>query len=139
MVVCQDLFGGNAVGGVAAYQTTLFPPPFPLNVPPPNRFRLKIGFVLATNGTIPADGTEYYAFRATVNNTKTVGTPSCAGCLTPLTMVLEEIGSTGETSGVEKITIPAGNGCLTWQTGGPSCGSTPALNSTWGQVKSLYR
>lgn len=136
---CLDIWLGAAVGGIAAYQTTLFPPPAPLNVPPPNRFRLKIGYVLASNQVIPADGSEYYGFRVTINNTKTMGTPSCAGCATPLTMVLEEIGSTGEASGVEKITVPASNGCLTWQVGGPDCGATPARNSTWGQVKSLYR
>ena len=138
-VGCVDPFSGLAAGGIAAYQTTLYPPPFPLNVPPPNRFRLKVGLGITTNISIPGDGTEYYAVRGTINYGKTVGTPACAGCLVPLTMILEEIGSTGEASGVEKITTPAANQCLSWQVGGPSCLETPAVNSTWGQVKSLYR
>ncbi len=138
-VGCVDPFLGLAAGGIAAYQTTLFPAPYPINVPAPNRFRLKVGYGIVVNITVPGDGTEYYAFRGTINYTKTVGTNSCAGCSTPLTMVLEEIGSTGETSGVERITMPAGNNCLTWQTGGPGCLETPANNTTWGQVKSLDR
>jgi hypothetical protein len=138
-VGCVDPFSGLAAGGIGAYQTTLYPPPFPLNAPPPNRFRLKIAYGLTGEYALPVDGTEYYAFRVTVNNLKTVGTPSCAGCLTPLTMILEEIVSVSLVHGNETITLPAGNNCLTWQGGGPSCGETPALNSTWGQVKSLYR
>jgi len=135
---CMDPFGGLANGGIGAYQTTLYPPPAPLNVPPANRFRLKVAYGLTTEGDLPV-GVEYYAFRATVNYLKTMGTTACAGCATPLTMVLEEIRSTGLASGSELITLPAGNGCLTWQVGGPGCGETPAVNSTWGQVKSLYR
>ncbi len=139
MVTCVDPFGGLAQGGIGAYQTTLYPPPFPLNVPPTNRFRLKVAYGITSEYALPADGTEYYGFRATINNAKTVGTGSCAGCSTPLTIVLEEVVSTSLVNGKEIITLPAGNNCLTWQSGGPGCLETPAVNSTWGQVKSLYR
>ena len=137
-VGCVDIFAGAANGGIGAYQTELYPPPAPLNVPAPERFRLKVAYVLI-DPIFVAGGAEYYAFRATITNVKTVGTGACAGCLTPLTMVLEQINSIGLTSGDEIIVDPAANACLTWQTGGPGCGATPATNSTWGQVKSLYR
>ena len=136
---CVDPFQGQAQGGIAAYQTTLYPPPFPINVPPPNRFRLKVGLGMMTNISIPGDGTEYYAFRGTINYTKTIGTGACGGCSTPLAMVLTEIGSTGEASGVEYIMMPASNNCLAWQPGPAGCYIVPARATTWGQVKSLYR
>ncbi len=137
---CADPFLlSPAQGGIGAFETNLYPPPFPMNMPAPSRFRLKVGYGMVINIEIPGDGTEYYAFRATVNYTKTLGTGSCGGCSTPLTMVLTQIQSIGETSGRETITRPAANSCLTWQTAGLPCSAVPARNSTWGQVKSLYR
>ncbi len=138
-VGCVDPFDGLAQGGIGAYQTTLYPPPYPLNVPAPNRFRLKVAYGIVSEYALPADGTEYYAFRATINYAKTVGTGSCANCQVPVTMLLEEIASTSLVHGKEIIRAAAANYCLKWQTGGLNCWETPAENPTWGQVKSLYR
>jgi len=136
---CTDVFLAQASGGIGAYQTELFPPPAPLNVPAANRLRLKVGFVLTT--TVPiTGGTEYYAFRATVNNTKSVGSPSCAGCLTHVTLVLNEIQATPPiAANTVKLFSAIDNQCIQWQGANVLCSLVPSRNRTWGEVKSLYR
>ena len=94
----------------------------------------------------PVDlGTEYYAFKATVTRTKSTGTGSCAGCLAPACIVLNEIQLFQPlTLGFDpQIFNPRDRNFATWQNpagGPPGCpGTTPTQNKTWGQVKSLYR
>lgn len=136
---CTDIFGGSGVGGIAAYQTELFPPPSPLNVPAPNRLRLKVGFVLATSVAL-TNGVEYYGFRATINNSKSVGTGACAGCATAVTMVLNEVQAT-PTLQVNTVHLynAINNQCIQWQSAAVNCALVPTRNRTWGEVKSLYR
>ncbi len=136
---CVDPFGGQAAGGIAAYQTQLFPAPFPINVPAANRLRLKIGYGLTFFSPLTA-GVEYYAFRANITYTKTVGSPSCAGCSTPVTIVLNEVQAT-PTLQVDtiRLTTPINNQCITWQGTDVPCSAVPTRNRTWGEVKSLYR
>jgi hypothetical protein len=69
---------------------------------------------------------------------------ACAGCAVPMTLVLNQVGLYG--SGAEdQITgvsaLAGASQCITWQGGAGDgvCGITPARNTTWGQVKSLYR
>ncbi len=142
---CADPWLGQAIGGLAAWQTQYSPPPPPGDVPAPNRARLKIGLILADANPLVA-GREYYAFTTTIDHAKSVGTGSCAGCATPATIVLNMI----ETQGVDfstyrvveraQLTNPIANSCIFWQSPvGGGCGATPARNPTWGQVKSLYR
>ncbi len=142
---CGDPWLSSAFGGVAVWQTHDFPSPFPINVPAPDRARLKVGLVRPSANPLFA-GIEYYAFRAMVNHQKTVGTGACAGCSTPATFVLNVVSAQAIIDGLSYpyqealFTMPIANSCVHWQavTGG-LCGATPARNPTWGQVKSLYR
>lgn len=152
-VNCLDFWQGLASGGIASYTTPYYTTP--------DRARLMGIFALA-----PADvatlqpNTEYFAFRLTINHSKTIGTGACFGCVTPVCIGLSHL----------KLTRPVGYGDLmlidetsprssvvSWQ-GGPastdftvgpigpgtvrvvSCSAaTPARNQTWGSIKSLYR
>ncbi len=135
---CADLFGGLANGGIEAYETIRYPPPPPLNVPPPNHLRLKVAYGLPSQVEAAA-GAWFYLFRATIDHAKTVGTGACGGCLAPLTLHLEEVVAHGTVSGEVVMTKAMNNWCLTWRGGAESCWYVPARNSTWGQVKGLYR
>ncbi len=136
---CTDPFLGAATGAIAAYQTQLFPPPSPLNVPAANRLRIKAASLLTSNVAL-TNGVEYYGCRLTVNFAKTVGTPACAGCGTAVTLVLNEIQVT-PTLQVNTVHLynPITNQCLQWQGTTVDCALVPARNRTWGEVKSLYR
>jgi len=136
---CVDPWLGQAQGGIAAYQTAAYPPPLPLNAPAANRARLKVAYVL-TEPALVVSGIEYYAFRGTMNFLKTVGTPSCEGCLVPATLVLNQIEPRNLVGYPELISNPIANTCLSWQAAGSTpCGAVPSRNQTWGQVKTLYR
>jgi hypothetical protein len=67
-----------------------------------------------------------------------VGT--CDGCLLPAIWGLKKIDWTTPTT-VNTLDLPydGGNQCLTWQGSTLACGLVPTRNTTWGQVKSLYR
>jgi hypothetical protein len=97
-------------------------------------------------------GQEFYAFTVTINHLKTVGTGSCAGCLTPVCIVLSELSLviTGVHADDVVLSGPA-NGAdsdwATWQGGGgvvvrgnSGCpAATPTAKRAWGALKSLYR
>ena len=83
-------------------------------------------------------------------NAKTVGLGSCAGCLTPVCIVLNSVNVVAGTSANIKLSGPTNgidSNVATWQGGagvstllGQGCpAATPNRNTTWGQVKSLYR
>ncbi len=137
---CTDPWLGLAQGGVAAWQTALFPPPFPLNAPAPNVVRLKVAYAVANPSPLSA-GVEYYGFKATVNYLKSAGTGACAGCSAGMAFALNQIKAAENTGPVEFCTValPGGNQCLTWNGATTPCSAVPAKNTTWGQVKSLYR
>ncbi len=138
-VGCEDPFQGRAQGGISAYETALFPPPAPLPVPAANVFRLKVAFARPEPVNLPGgDYHVYYAFRGAIDYARTVGAQACVGCSTPLRVLLLEIRSIGLTR-EDVFTLPFVNNCLTWQRNAPGCLETPAQNSTWGQLKSLYR
>ena len=137
--LCKDPFAGAANGGIGAWQTALYPPPTPLNAPAPNRLRLKVAYVLTASKSLPASQ-EWYAFWAQFDANHTSDTaPLCGGCLTPVALVLNEVGVVGTTSSY-KIIAPKDNNTIYWQAADPILGgATPARNTTWGEVKSLYR
>jgi len=85
---------------------------------------------------------ETFAIQFRVTAAKTVGTGLCAGCTTPFTWALNYI-QVSYSDGPEEFLgtpIPGGNQCLRWQNGTALCDRPiPVRNSTWGQVKSLYR
>jgi hypothetical protein len=136
-VECLDPWNNLGAGGVGAWQTFLYPPPPPLNVPATNACRLKVAYAL-TEASPLIGGVEYYGFKAIVNYQKTVGT-SCWGCSWPVTFVLNEIKAAPLVGKAERINNAIDNVCIHWQGQAFPCGGVPAKNSTWGQVKGLYR
>jgi hypothetical protein len=137
---CVDVFGGAGVGGIGTYLVN------PLGRGT-NTVRFTLVFSVPTaSQTALTPGTEYYAFRASVNNAKTLGSGSCAGCTVPVCIVLNGIKivqPAGTPHGNELLINPppgGGTRSITWQGGtGADCNLVPTRNHTWGQVKALYR
>jgi len=136
---CVDPWQGQAGGGLTAYKTmanfTGVPEVFTAY-----GARIKVAYAVAIESPLTA-GTEYYAYKVTITNTKTVGTGSCAGCSTGATLVLNQIRSAESQppNTFEILTDAIANNCVTWQTSGRTCAVVPAHNRSWGQIKSLYR
>jgi len=133
---CPDMFGLQASMNIAAYQMGLHGP---------NSARILC--VNAVQTALIVDlfaGQEYGIARWTMQNTKTVGAGSCAGCSTPACITFNSANITTE-GGLSdtKLTSEAtpGSNFITWQGGaGTNCpAAVPAKNATWGSVKSLYR
>lgn len=131
---CLDVYGGQAAGGYlyeAGFGT-------------PNRARMLIQGAIPAGSEVPVDDvTENYAFKINITRTKSSGTGSCPGCTEPVCIVLNEIQlfQPLEQNNDPKITVAGDRNYVTWQTATvPGCPlSTPTRNSSWGQVKSLYR
>jgi len=88
-------------------------------------------------------GAEYSLASWRITNIRTVGSPSCAGCTTPVCIVFTSANliTLDNPIGI-KLTDSAapGSNYITWQGGGGICpAATPTKNSTWSAVKSLYR
>jgi len=128
---CADPWLGRAQ--VTWYWVTAAIPGPYQPVTAPSRARLKVSMEFPQVTFIPNQ--EYYAFRVTLNYARSTGSGACAGCATPVTIVFNDLWIlTGH------LTAPLSNACLRWQADGTTpCSATPARNSTWGQVKSLYR
>lgn len=129
-----DYWAGQASGGISAYIT-----PY---LSATNRARLLIIYAVPSNLAGPVDAdVEYFAFTTTITHAKSVGTGSCAGCETPMCIVLNEIKLTqGVGIGDFRIGTAAANNIITFQGESPSnCLTVPVKNRTWGAVKSLYR
>jgi hypothetical protein len=131
---CADTWSGQAVGGY------LYESGFSV----PNRARMLIQCAVPLDAPIALDdASQYYAFRASVTRTKSSGTGSCAGCTEPVCIVLNEIQlfQPDELGNNPKVNLPLERNYVTWQASTvPGCPlSTPTRNSSWGQVKSLYR
>lgn len=93
----------------------------------------------------PVDaGTEYYAANVAIDNALTVGTPSCAGCLDPVCIVLLRV-QLVQPAPLPTFDVknPRDSSYATWQNGAINTfgcpGGSPVANRTWGQVKGLYR
>jgi hypothetical protein len=148
-VVCEDWSNGQMVGGLGAYCTVAFP----CLTPPPgaNVAVIKvINAVPMSAAAVLTAGVEYYDFTLVISNTKTVGAGSCAGCTTPVCIVLNSINVVDAGNlHPRMLTTPTapGSNFATWQGGGsPVVGgvigcpaATPTKRSTWGSMKSLYR
>lgn len=128
--VCADPFGAVAQGGMASYTTS------------GNHARvIGIGAVATEGAQSLRANTEYYAFRLSWSTAKTTGPGSCAGCATPVSLVLSGIRVLGlSPTSVEELTSAIANQCIAWQGATASlCEGGPQQNRTWGQLKSLYR
>jgi hypothetical protein len=142
-VICQDPWVSQGTAGIAYYgdvSVSTIPTPMPAG----NRARIKLTVATGSATASPvAAGTEYFGFNVTVSNAKTVGTGACAGCSIPMAWVFNGALASYMDAGAlsdETIITPILNNCISWQGGGAGlCQATPAKNTTWGQVKSLYR
>jgi hypothetical protein len=123
---CVDPWQGLGIGGLSAYTWD------------GNRMYVSANYALATPVALTT-GTEYFAVQFRVSAERTVGT--CPGCLIPAIWALERIELGDVTTPPEVLEWPYvnGNWCLTWQSTGLPCWPGPARNTTWGQIKSLYR
>jgi hypothetical protein len=136
-----DWSGGLLTGGIGAYN---------IGQLGPNTSR-----VVAAVAVPPANlqdlvaGQEYFSFSLTIDNQKTIGISTCAGCLTPGCLLLRSIKVTTPVL-LTSVTLegPA-NGVdsdwATWRGGGSAIGgylgcpaATPTAKRTWGAVKALY-
>jgi len=141
-VNCTDWAAGLSFGGIGAYN---------IGQRGPNTARLVMALAVQPQQIQSLHpGQEYFSFNVTINHTKTVGPGACAGCSTPVCIVLESINVTttsythltqGPTNGID-------NDWVTWQGGGGIVGiggqtgcpaATPTVLHTWGEVKALYR
>lgn len=141
---CIDWADGQAVGGITSY-TDLFT----------GSVRMRITSVIPASFGDLSTGQEYFAFLLTINHLKTVGTGSCAGCGLGACIALKGITLTNSSGytyflGPGRGSIGSDDRLVTWQGGtgvvtrvnpdALTClRATPARNSTWGEVKSLYR
>ena len=135
-LVCVDEFAAQATAGIGAYN---------IGYGGPARARLVIAEAVPAAAVAAVDPTmEYFSINVAVSNTKSTGVGSCAGCSTPVCVVLNSIKLTaGGGTKDEVIGNAAVSNYVTWQggaIGGGGCpAATPTHNTTWGAVKSLYR
>lgn len=144
---CVDYWEGMASGGIATYQTwNMDPPVYPM-VTQPNRARILAVCAVAAQNARPVDpGTEYYAFQLTLTNARTLGEGalSCAGCSTPVCIVLARLTLGQDPPNLSyRLETPLHRSYVTWQGGvisAPGCpAALPARNTTWGTLKTLHR
>lgn len=141
-VQCADWAEGQAVGGILSYTTPYGP----------NSARIRAGSAVPPLFDGLFGGQEYFAFNLLLNNQKTVGTGSCSGCSLGACIDLKGLTLTNSDPRNNVQLSPGGTflgvlGALaTWQGGsgvissrGDCPAATPTSNSTWGQVKALYR
>jgi hypothetical protein len=108
-----------------------------------NKATLTLG--VAIDASVPFDAVadlEYYAGGVDILNSKAVGTGACTGCSAGMLFALQNVTAAGLSGRRDDFgsPIPGGNQCLSWNNTTQPCNlPTPARNTTWGQVKSLYR
>jgi len=141
-----------AYGGMGAWNHYGVDP----RVTSPSRFFTVVGFATAANRVANLSTTTqynvYHLQMQTTNSIYVAPDPDngidevipCAGCDVGVTLVLNQISLYGSAA-TDDVTLPGttvgATQCITWQGGAGAgiCGETPARNTTWGQVKSLYR
>lgn len=138
---CVDPFSGQA------FANMLFTP-MGLNGA---RIRVVVGLPSATS--LDPD-LEHYAFKLVFSRLRTTGISACAGCSTPVCMILEQITVYQESGPASPLTSPLDRQTASWQNaflaiyddpphgGGFICVPDVPVRSartTWGAVKSLYR
>jgi hypothetical protein len=127
--VCSFAFGENTPsGGLGAMLWS------------GNRMQANAAWATAVDNTLNA-ATQYFICQFRVSATGTFN-GVCTGCTSPVVWALNKV-NVGYFGLLDPVTldmvIPGGNQCLAWQSSTLSCGLVPARNTTWGQVKNLYR
>jgi len=133
---CADPWLHRASGGITAYLAGL--PAGELSFT-----TMQLEYALAEPVALVEEA-QYLACQITIDYQKTVGEPECSGCNWSMLWALQSI----ELIGAAETLIlrrPLYNQCVFWQGGDDlSCYArlgigVPARNTTWGQIKSLYR
>ena len=148
---CTDVWSGAASGALATFNVGYLSPSWG---------RMNLVFAVPAENAVPlVEGQEYYAFKVTIQNDKTVGSGSCAGCSTPVALYLARL-VVIQTSGAPGGNVALDTGQTTyrsvagWQCPAfvgvecplgrtcnfdvhPDC-STPTRPSTWGMIKAIY-
>ena len=140
---CVDWAQGTGTGAIAGGIQTTTPPsgwPFPPAIEPAHG---RIVLAIAVPSTAPVDltaGTEYFAFNLDISNRASVGTGSCAGCLTGGCWVLNSILVSAGTTDLPPLNVgaTAGSNIATYQVTTPNCLLVPAKTTTWSAVKRMY-
>jgi hypothetical protein len=130
-VVCLAPWAVPATGGPAVSWTS-----------GPKQVRIKVVAAVGGADAAPLDAnTEYYGFKLSLLGAKTVGTGACAGCGVAACIVLNQVKITTVGAASDKVYVtPAQRSHVNWQALVGGCpGITPTVNSSWGQVKSMYR
>ena len=140
---CPDWGAGGQAGGLAAYAIGLFGP---------NSARILLAWAVPPQSLRFLSGRhEYFAQKLAIDHAKTVGTGACAGCTTPVCIVLQSVNMTTPNFANDRwLTGPANqtdSDYATWQGGlgvgsplGTGCpAATPTRRRSWGEVKALYR
>ncbi len=132
---CRDFWGAQAVGGITNY---LMP-----YANAPCRSRLLLVFAWPETYWTSLDPQyEHYAFRLAIARDKTVGSGSCAGCLVPVAIVVNDLKLTQPYGfGDYRLQSPIDRNWVSWQGATPwqSCLWVPTRNTTWGAIKGQYR
>ena len=117
-----------------------------------NRFHTVIGFATAGNRAANLSTTKQYnAFHiavATSNTVHVVPDPdngieeviSCAGCTEGMSLILNQIGLYGSAA-EDQVYLPmiGCSSCIEYQGGSGACCPGAVRNTTWGELKGLYR
>lgn len=127
---CRDWAGGQAVGLIGDYR---------IEQSGPGTARLVMASAIAReNAPDLIAGTEYFSFMMLIRHDKTVGAGACAGCDTPLAIVLNSIKLIWSAPGNDRVIAGPLNGTDShlafWQSA-----VVPTHKSSWGAVKSLFR
>ena len=127
---CPDIFGLQGSMNIAAYQ--------------PDKVTTGSARILSVNAVdinTPVDLTAgtWGIARWNITSIRTVGSPSCAGCLTPVCVVFNSVNITVVGNTNNRLVSGGANDRITWQGTGADCNLVPVKNATWGAVKSLYR
>ena len=128
---CLDLWQGEAVSGVYAYEVGLGDP---------NRARITASVSVPIECKPLPGGVETLAFRLIIRNDRSIGSGSCPGCDEGVCIVFNSLHLDQYNPPAFALTTPLARNFVTWQAGIPNCpGATTVLNRTWGALKSLYR
>ena len=146
--VCLDEFAGQSTTGIGAWSQTVPVTGWSIGAGDvANHWRLKIAVAVPGTALAAVDNTgEYFSVNVSVNNAKSTGVGSCAGCSDPVCIVLNSINLTAGGGANDELignALAAGSNIVTWQGGvgggTASCAAVPTHNKTWGAIKSLYR
>jgi len=127
---CGDPWKGNASGG---FDYSL-----------PNGARIRVAVALPSDQSSLVDNSKiWYAFSLAIDNAKSVGAGSCAGCQDGACIVLNQMNLVTYAPAPDVVLTSGPQQYVTYRVGagaGPICPqATPTRHGTWGSIKSLYR